>query len=691
MNVSRNHFRRTTLIADSQENIAVHLSKYSPSLNILYVGENHDKFQGQQTVIAIAPDQINRFLGQEFDCILFDASDHFNVNAFTAIIGTLVGGGELILNLPLKLEHEIKKGQPRRQEISPLLYRFVKGVHFSLNTPDQSPLKSNSEFLVEQQRLIEKINRCALGHAKRPLVITANRGRGKSASLGMAAADLANQQDKRIIITAPRKANLEVFFQYVIQKTNSNHPQTKRKAKPIKDGVTNKLNNILYIPPDRLLKEKPLADLLIVDEAGAIPVQMLQQMVSQYNRVVLSTTVDGYEGNGRGFDIRFKSTLIKKFPQWRNATLEQPMRWPVNDPLEKITNTAFLLNSLVEDMPSPANIKDLIFQSVAKSKLLSDESLLKQIYGLLVDAHYQTRPGDLDRILSDDSLIVFIALCKKQVVATALISIEGDLSIQQCHKIERSEIRLPGHLLPQSLMAYQGIQKAGEFKFWRIMRIAVSPECQRKKIASRLISYIERQAASKKVDILGSSFSLYPDVIQFWYQLGFSCNRIALRKDSSTGSPPGEFIKLIDNARSKAKININAAISRFEISFYYSMSASYSEIQPEILLCIIKNQCHGDNAKLSTKTKADITRYIEKARSFEMIEWQLSQLTKLYFAEDLAEQNLSHSAECLLVARILQKKPWKTLVEDFEFDGKKTAQQAIRHAITELAWLLTPQ
>lgn len=690
MNLARNHFRRTTLKADNPKHLAAYLHENSPSSRVLYVGENHNELHLRQSIIAITPQQINRFLGQEFDCILFDASNDFNVNAFTAIVGTLVGGGELVLNLPVELEQEIKKGQTVDLTTSPLLYRFVQEIRLSLNQPTQPTIEFHTKYLVEQQQLIEKIIRCAVGHAKRPLVITANRGRGKSACLGMATAELVNQQNKRIIITAPRKANVAIFFQYAIQDI-SNVAQTDLQREDGDDDLINKQDNILYYPPDRLLKEKPQANLLIIDEAGAIPVQMLRQMVTQYNRVVLSTTVDGYEGNGRGFEIRFKSTLTDKFPQWRSATLEQPMRWPINDPLEVATNTAFLLNSSIEKIPSPENVKDLVFQSVEKSKLLKDETLLRQIYSLLVNAHYQTRPSDLERILSDSALLVFVAFYNKQVVATALVSIEGNLSIQQCREIEKAKIRLPGHLLPQSLMAYQGIQRAGEFRFWRIMRIAVSPEFQRKKIASQLISHIEQQATNHSVDVLGASFSLSPNVVQFWYQLGFSCCRLALRKDSSTGSYPGEFTKLVDSAKSEAKTKINAAISRFELSFYYSMSASYSNIQTEILVCFLKNQCQGQIKKLAKEIEKDITRYIEKARSFEMVEWQLNQFLEFYFTGKFAEQNLSHSAECLLVAKLLQKKSWETVITEFEFKGKKTAQEAVLSAVRELALLLRLQ
>jgi tRNA(Met) cytidine acetyltransferase len=697
MNLSRHNYRRTTLIFDVLEELTAILPRYTQLSRILSVSPAPTELHSQENLITITPGEVNQYLGQEFDCIFFDARTDFDVNAFTAITGTLVGGGELVLNLSLQLANQLKHSKTVYQEnqlTSPLLIRFVQKIQSSSDRHlRQATTIVNADWHAEQQQVIDKIKRCALGHAKRPLVITANRGRGKSACLGIAAADLLTQNNKQIIITAPRKANLKIFYQHAILQS-LNQPKTKSTH----DNSSNITDSIVFMAPDELLINKPEACLLIVDEAGAIPVQMLEKMVIHYNRVVFSTTVDGYEGNGRGFDIRFKSTLAKNFPQWRTTTLKQPMRWPINDPLEIALNDAFLLSCETERqlVPSPAKLdgvefQSIKFQSIVKSKLYQDESLLRQVYCLLVDAHYQTRPSDLHRILFDQSLRVFVALYQKQVIATALVSIEGNLSGDQCQAVEQGKMRLPGHLLPQSLMAYQGDVRAGEFNFWRVMRIAVKPEYQRNKVACRLIIHIEKQAVNASVDILGASYSLTPDIVQFWYQSGFKCSRLALRKDSSTGSYPGEFMKLTSSAKAAAITSFKTALSRFEDAFYYSMTASYSAIEPAILLCIIQNQFDQQVNQPSEEIIADILRYTEKARSFEMVEWQLHQFTAWCLTQVQLEEKLPTSEKCLLLAKLLQNKPWQKVIKEFELSGKKQAKQAVRETITKLAILLASQ
>jgi len=60
-----------------------------------------------------------------------------------------------------------------------------------------------------------------------------------------------------------------------------------------------------------------------VDEASAIACPLLQQFVSYFLRVILATTVQGYEGSGRCFLFKFCDGL----PAFRSLSLQQPMRW----------------------------------------------------------------------------------------------------------------------------------------------------------------------------------------------------------------------------------------------------------------------------------------------------------------------------------------------------------------------------
>ena len=49
---------------------------------------------------ALPPSKARSRLGEEYDLLLFDAFDDFDVDAFAALSGTLCGGGVLLLLLP---------------------------------------------------------------------------------------------------------------------------------------------------------------------------------------------------------------------------------------------------------------------------------------------------------------------------------------------------------------------------------------------------------------------------------------------------------------------------------------------------------------------------------------------------------------------------------------------------------------
>jgi N-acetyltransferase 10 len=50
------------------------------------------------------------------------------------------------------------------------------------------------------------------------------------------------------------------------------------------------------------------AELVIVDEAAAIPITLVKNLLGSY-MVVLSSTVHGYEGTGRSLSLKLVSSL----------------------------------------------------------------------------------------------------------------------------------------------------------------------------------------------------------------------------------------------------------------------------------------------------------------------------------------------------------------------------------------------
>ncbi|MBP8226570.1 MAG: tRNA(Met) cytidine acetyltransferase, partial [Pararheinheimera sp.] len=152
----------------------------------------------------------------------------------------------------------------------------------------------------EQQQAVAAIYKVVTGHRRRPLVLTAHRGRGKSSALGLAAAQLTQQGKTDILLTGPSPVAVQTAFFIAADLLNQSYQQ----------GQNRLLNGaIRFVPVDALLAEKQQNTVVLVDEAAAIPTPQLQQLTDLYSRLVFATTEHGYEGTGRGFQLRFQSYL----------------------------------------------------------------------------------------------------------------------------------------------------------------------------------------------------------------------------------------------------------------------------------------------------------------------------------------------------------------------------------------------
>lgn len=108
-----------------------------------------------------------------------------------------------------------------------------------------------------------------------------------------------------------------------------------------KNTLTINGSTVSYFAPDELIRDSYSLDLLCIDEAAAIPAPMLLALTERYSRLVFSTTINGYEGTGRGFEIKFKKQLALLRPNFHSVEMIQPIRWSEFDPLENWLSSVF--------------------------------------------------------------------------------------------------------------------------------------------------------------------------------------------------------------------------------------------------------------------------------------------------------------------------------------------------------------
>ncbi|PWQ94217.1 GNAT family N-acetyltransferase [Leucothrix arctica] len=602
-------------------------------------------------------------LGQENTAIVFDAIDHFDANALGAVAGTLIGGGLLILLLPANTNNHQQPRFIKRLNTLLTSHNIKNYAAESVTTnvplydlPVLKPVKT-FELTAEQQTIASAIINVAKGRRKRPLVITADRGRGKTSVLGAAALALTEKGIENIIVCAPAKAMVQPLFQHAA-------------------GA----DNLTFYAPDELDQKRPTADLVIIDEAGAIPVPLLTRLLQHYSRIVFSTTVLGYEGNGRGFAIRFQDQLDQYTPSWRSATLEAPIRWAVNDPLESLLNDLLLLGTAATELTMPVAQDKITYQQVSSDQLIEDEYLLRQIFGLLVIAHYQTRPSDLLQLLDSDDLSIYTLMLDDKVVAVAVVSHEGGLDAELTQSIFEGKRRPQGHLVPQVLTFQSGIPNAACLRTDRIMRIAVHPECQNQTLGTELLAHIRQHSTA---DYLSTSFGLSSSLLNFWSKSGYRPIHLGLKREASSGYHSAVFILPMS---AEGETLLVDASSHFSRNFVALLADALKTFKPNLVLVLLKQYQLSANLSLSIAEQRDIIRFSQGQCGYDLVMASLKQWLPPALAMH-GEQLTAEDAQ-LLVMRVLQHHDWASCCSTLSITGKQFALVKMQQAVATLAGLL---
>ena len=700
-----NHTHRQLVVISGPEDWAVEsaiaLCETLEFDNILTVGLQADSIKTVSD-IHVTNSNYRQYLGQEFSGLIYNAYQGFRANAVMALSGTITRGGLMLLlcpDLDTWADFEDQERQKRTSfgfentaSASVFISRLVNKVkqedkvvlftpqHFygsrALN-PEQNSLRVvNSGRTPSQEEAIQKITKVLTGHRKRPLVIEADRGRGKSSVLGMAAAELLKDQCKNIIVTAPSAKACQQTFAHAEHILNGN-------TRPNMVLKTNG-RQLRFMPPDVILSTKPEADLLLVDEAAAIPTPLLKQMLSLYSRIVFSTTVHGYEGSGRGFEIRFKKHLDTQTPHWRSMHLKEPIRWDEGDTLESFWFNVLLMKEPENTGSLTLNIidkSDLSFEVLQGKELCAQPKLLANLFSLMVDAHYQTVPDDLQRLLDSPDHFILIAKCNTHLVAAILFVTEpaylGDL-VDDIHQGKR---RVNGHLLSQSLCFHCGLKEATKLTYLRTVRIAVNPQYQNKRIGSKLLQQLEAIAQEQQVDMLGTSFGLEKQLLNFWQKNNYQLVRIGHQKDASSGEHSGLMVLPISIEAEKLT---QLAKSNFSNQFVYQLSRHFNSLPSSL----IKQVLNGLNyLKLPADSLSLIKQFAFQERPLELVEHHLNAFL-LHRLSQSTHQDKPLTDEELhpLISYCLQGQTIESTCTKAGLTGKKQLKAALVNAVKKLLY-----
>ncbi|WP_019023461.1 MULTISPECIES: GNAT family N-acetyltransferase [unclassified Thioalkalivibrio] len=627
----------------ARERAATWLGRMPSGTSSLWVGR-----EAPAGVARVNPAQAGHWLGRETDAIVFEASWPLPADALAIAGGLLRGGGVLLL-----LVDPPGDGAFGRRWVNALQNT---SVHWVDDDVEQWPTPATGgqapwAWTEDQRRGLATLDELVPGECG---ALIADRGRGKSTLLGEW---IAGQRSAGtpVVVTAPGTTAVRALFRQLERHPGPSAP---------------------FCAPDQVEALTIAPDTLVIDEAAALPVDRLAQLAGRARRLVLSTTTGGFEGSGQGFRLRALPALQRMGFRIRQIELDRPVRWERGDPLEAWLDDLFLMRAR-SHAPAPQAVK---FQWLRGKDLARDAGRLKDVAGLLADAHYRTRPSDLARWMDDPDayLMLLVGAQDRALFGVALVQKEGGLAPKLAEAVWAGERRPQGHFLPCTLAA------RGEFAltsqaWWRIQRLAVHPAWQGKGLGGRLLRAVEECAAHHDIALLGTSFGLQPALVRFWGRAGWQPVRIGERPDPASG---------------EVSIVLTRAMTQDTAALVDAAAASFARDWQEDGAVLLRDRTGRRRRALgaiqpsaATAPERDHARDIEEIRAFALrqrpLEWTRAALRRTLVAHPPQgpEGNLLQSA--------IESQDGKALARELGLSGRREAIRRLRQAAQN--WLAHPE
>jgi len=531
---------------------------------------------------AITWDRLERVLGISSFLVIVSARVALDANAVAAATGLIRAGGLLVVLLGRR-----KGNVPSSQGMaygppSPFVNFFLSSLRecevAMAYDVDSGPLwvrlewdgrgigKARRGFTPTegQKRVIEEMEGLADGRGGEVVIVRGDRGRGKSAALGLGLASLA-KKGMDLVIVSRDLSSISVLLEFLEKKTGIHLDREEKYFK-------GRGFSLHWLPLDSAISlPASFADVVVVDEAAEFPVDKLMSMVRRFKRLVFSTTVHGYEGSGRGFERKFAEGVRREaHHKVVTITLEEPVRFLPGDPLERWAFEKLYLSPQLQT-PDP---KDLEFVELER-----DISQVGLFYPILAEAHYRNEPNDLAALmdLPDHSLVGLLGGGKP--LAFAELALEGPLTQQQVDVVMGGG-ELIGDLIPDKLVGRSRMVPMGAFPGERVVRIAVHPDFQGRGFGSLLLSRLEERAQRQGMGWMGAAFSIDKQVLKFWFKNHYIPVYLSWKKVSSGGSFSVIVLKpLIEEVRQAVRASSDFVLWQW----VQGISNSYRGMDPELM------------------------------------------------------------------------------------------------------------
>jgi len=281
------------------------------------------------------------------------------------------------------------------------------------------------------------------------------------------------------------------------------------------------------------------AELVIIDEAAAIPLPLVRSLMGPY-LVFMASTINGYEGTGRSLSLKLIQQLresqntssapvvessaqtqstIKTTPKartLREISLDTPIRYSAGDTVEKWLHTVLCLDATVSPVPRGVTTSTgnaftgglphpslCTLYHVSRRTLFSfhpaSEVFLHRMMALYVASHYRNQPNDLQLMSDAPGHELFVLLPPlsdnqdegpnflPQPLVVLQVAMEGALSKDAVMESLTRGQRAGGDMIPWLVSQQFQEDRFAALSGVRIVRVAAHPEVSNMGYGSRAI------------------------------------------------------------------------------------------------------------------------------------------------------------------------------------------------------------
>jgi len=589
-----------------------------------------------------------------------------------------------VIKLPRILE-EVRYFEGRRIVI-PEKTIFPKRVYELALTQDQV------NVLRIMERLYEKVER----DRKLNIVITADRGRGKSCAVGIGIATLAHKLRRskgraRIIVTAPSETNVQSLFQLAAKALRVlRHDVEVEERGGLITGLSSKGIEITYLTPLESVRRG--ADIVAVDEAAGLQVPMLYAIHRNFSKAVFSSTIHGYEGAGRGFSVRFLG-LLRRDP---NTTvieyeMEEPIRYANDDPIEEWLFDTLLLDAepaqlderdlkLIEEMRVEYYVPDL------EEFFLKREEELRQFVGIYIMAHYRNNSNDLGMMMdAPHHTVRALRLPTGKIVTSIELAEEGDIPREMAVELAKGAW-IAGNIIPDRYIKHYRVLEFGEFTGWRIVRIATHPSVMRRGLGSYALRKVEEEAVERGYDWVGAGFGVNRELLRFWLKNGYMPIHISPDRNPVSGEYTVIVVKPLNERIREYVVRANR---EFRIKLVNSLHEPYHDLDIHVarmlLTCVPDAVIDGYKPNLTDIQVGRVLSYAWGQMTVENCMDAVTELARTYFYRAADDRpKLSEMEELILIVRVLQAKSWKVTCQQLRVSPPQVMSE-LRSIVRKLA------